>query len=130
MAMADESGNPYVFPLNFGFRDNVIYMHGAHQGKKIDILKKNPRVCINFSTDKILRYQNEQVACSWTMRYRSVLCYGTVEFIEDPDEKRIALDAIMAQYSDWQFTYNPPSIREVNCWKVNVSKIEGRIYGY
>ncbi len=130
IAMIDIHGNPYVIPLNFGFKDDVIYMHGASHGKKIDALKKNPGVCINFSLDHALRYQNEYVACSWGMKYRSVLCYGNAEFVVDTEEKVKALHIIMAQYSGNTFTFKPPSIREVNVWRVKVEKFEGRIYGY
>ena len=45
--MADEAG-PYIVPLNFGFSDDSLYFHSAHKGRKIDILKKNPRVCFEF----------------------------------------------------------------------------------
>lgn len=130
LAMTDDHGEPYVIPMNFGFRDDTIYMHGAQEGKKISILKNHPRVCIHFSTDHVLRYQSEEMACSWSMKYRSVLCYGTVEFILDEEVKRAALDIIMANYSDRQFHYNPPSLREVNCWKIRVERFDGRIYGY
>jgi nitroimidazol reductase NimA-like FMN-containing flavoprotein (pyridoxamine 5'-phosphate oxidase superfamily) len=130
LAMTDVTGKPYVIPLNFGFRDDVIYMHGAQKGKKIDALKMNPKVCINFSIDHVLRYQSEEVACSWSMKYRSVLCYGKAEFVEDPVEKTSALRIVMAQYSGNEFTFNPPSIREVSVWKIPVEKFEGRVYGY
>jgi len=130
LAMIDASGNPYAIPLNFGFKDDVIYMHGARQGKKINALKQNPGVCVNFSMDQVVRYQDETVACSWSMKYRSVLCYGNAEFIDDPEEKAAALNIIMAQYSGDKFIFNPPSIREVNVWKVAVERFEGRVYGY
>jgi nitroimidazol reductase NimA-like FMN-containing flavoprotein (pyridoxamine 5'-phosphate oxidase superfamily) len=130
LAMVDLEGKPYVLPMNFGFREDVIYLHGAQHGKKIDILKQHPEVCINFTTDHHLRYQNEQVACSWSMKYRSVLCYGQAEFIMKPEEKIEAFHIIMAQYAKGEFKFNPPSIREVNVWKVNVVKFEGRAYGY
>lgn len=130
LAMSDSDGNPYVIPMNFGYRDGIIYLHGAQKGKKIDILDKNSRVCINFSTDHFLRYQNEKVACSWSMRYRSILCYGRVEFIEDPEEKSRILDIIMSNYSQERFTYNLPSIKEVNTFLVKVERFEGRSFGY
>ena len=130
LAMTDLQGMPYVLPMNFGFRDRTIYLHGAAHGKKIDCLKAHPDVCINFSTDHLLRYQNEEVACSWSMRYRSVLAYGKAVFIETPEEKAAALDIIMRQYSDRSFRYNPPSIREVCCFKVPVERFEGRAFGY
>jgi hypothetical protein len=130
VAMVDPEGKPYVLPMNFGFRDHVIYLHGSQHGKKIDCLKNNPEVCINFSIDHELRYQNQQVACSWSMKYRSVLAYGVVEFIESPEEKVAALDIIMAQYTDSSFRYNPPSIKEVCCFKIKPVLFEGRAFGY
>jgi nitroimidazol reductase NimA-like FMN-containing flavoprotein (pyridoxamine 5'-phosphate oxidase superfamily) len=130
VAMVDPEGKPYLLPLNFGFRDGVIYLHGAQHGKKIDCLKNNPEVCINFSIDHALRYQNEEVACSWSMKYRSVLAYGRVEFIEDPEEKTAALDIVMSQYSGRPFRYNLPSVREVCCFRVKVARYEGRVFGY
>ena len=130
LAMIDTEGNPYVIPMNFGFLDGIIYLHGAGHGKKIDCLRKNPRVCINFSIDHELRYQSEQVACSWSMKYKSLLAYGAVEFIESTEEKPAALDIIMAQYSDRSFRYNPPSLKEVCCFRVKPDRIEGRAFGY
>jgi hypothetical protein len=130
LSLVDLEGKPYVIPMNFGFKDDVIYLHGAQHGKKIDILQQHPEVCINFTTDHVLRYQNEEVACSWSMKYRSVLCYGQAEFIIDPEEKIAAFHVVMAQYTKGEFKFNPPSIREVCVWKVRVSRFEGRAYGY
>ncbi len=130
LSMADIDGKPYVIPMNFGFKDDVIFLHGAQHGKKITILKQNPSVCINFTTDHVLRYQNEEVACSWSMKYRSVLCYGEVEFILDPEEKIAAFHIVMAQYTKGEFKFNPPSIREVCVWRVKVELFDGRAYGY
>ena len=130
VAMVDQQGNPYLVPMNFGFEEGVIYLHSSRSGKKIEILKNNPEVCIEFSTDYFLRYQNEDVACSWSMKYRSVLAYGRVTFIEDETEKVNHLNMIMRNYTPKDFKYNPPSIREVCCWKIVVEKFEGRIYGY
>lgn len=130
VAMVTPEGNPYLVPMNFGFEEDIIYLHSAQKGKKIDCLKNHPEACINFTTDQVLRYQNEEVACSWSMKYRSVLCYGRVEFIEDPEQKRKALDILMKQYSGRPFTYNDPSIREVSCWMVRVQRFDARVYGY
>jgi nitroimidazol reductase NimA-like FMN-containing flavoprotein (pyridoxamine 5'-phosphate oxidase superfamily) len=130
VAMVDPEGKPYLVPMNFGFEEGVIYLHSSRVGKKIGILKNNPEVCIEFSTDYLLRYQNENVACSWSMKYRSVLAYGKVTFIEDDQQKANHLDLIMKNYSPGEFKYNPPSIREVCCWKVNVERFEGRVFGH
>jgi uncharacterized protein len=130
IAMVDPEGKPYVIPMNFGFDGEFVYFHGSASGKKADVLKKNQDVCICFSTDHELRYVNEEVACSWSMRYRSVLVYGKAEFIEDTEEKIRCLNVVMAHYTDRPFEYNAPSIREVMVFRVKAEKIDGRVYGY
>lgn len=130
VSMIDIEGMPYVVPLNFGYENGVLYLHGAKEGKKIEALKHNPKVCVAFSTDHLLRYQHEQVACSWSMKYRSVLLYGEVEFINDEQERIDALNVMMRKYAKRDFKYNMPAVREVLPFKVVATKIEGRAYGY
>jgi len=130
LAMVDDNDVPYVLPMNFGLHEGNIYLHSAQTGKKISILRKRPQVCVSFSTDHELRYQSEQVACSYGMKYRSVLAHGKVEFIEDFDEKVKALNIIMQHYTGKDFKYSDPSIHEVLVWRVVVEKWEGRNYGY
>jgi nitroimidazol reductase NimA-like FMN-containing flavoprotein (pyridoxamine 5'-phosphate oxidase superfamily) len=116
--------------MNFGFDGETVYFHGSATGKKVDVLKNNPEVCISFSTDHELRYVNEEVACSWSMRYRSVLVYGKAEFVTDPEEKIKILNIVMAHYAERPFEYNAPAIREVMVFKVKAEKMDGRVYGY
>ena len=115
--MVDKENKPYVLPFNFGYKDGEIILHSAQQGKKIDILKNNNNVCVAFSTDYEMRYRDEHVACSYSWKYRSVLAYGKVEFITDFEKKVEALNAVMANYTQRDFKYNSPAVKDVNCWK-------------
>jgi uncharacterized protein len=130
VGMIDDSGFPYVVPFNFGYRDGIVYLHSSKIGQKIDILKNKPQVCIVFSTDHLLHSQSEQVACSYSMHYRSVQAFGEVEFIENREEKFEILNIIMANYTDRPFSYNEPSLREVCTFKVAVKRFSGKIFGY
>ncbi|NCC74527.1 MAG: pyridoxamine 5'-phosphate oxidase family protein [Sphingobacteriia bacterium] len=130
IAMVDDDQMPYVVPMNFGISNESIYLHSARTGKKITILRKRPQVCVCFSTDHQLRWQSEKVACSYSMKYRSVLAHGRVEFIEDHDEKMKALNTIMQHYTGRDFSYNLPAINEVMVYRVVVRKWEGRSYRY
>ncbi|MCF8367092.1 MAG: pyridoxamine 5'-phosphate oxidase family protein [Bacteroidales bacterium] len=130
VSMVDTHGMPYMVPMNFGLKDGIIYLHSAQTGRKIDILKTNPNVCVGFTNDHKLRWQNEDVACSYSMKYRSIRAYGTVRFIENEQQKIDALNIIMHKYTGKEFGYNAPSIREVLCWCVDVNKWEGKVYGY
>lgn len=42
---------PYVVPMNYGYRDNCLYLHSAKEGRKIDIIRENPNVCFEVDTD-------------------------------------------------------------------------------
>jgi len=128
LAMVD-GDKPYVLPFNFGFDNEMIYLHSDPKGKKIDILEKNPNVCLNFTTDTELFFRDEHVACSYGMKYKSVVVYGEVEFIEDYDEKVKAMNVIMKQYTKKEFSYNAPAIRNVKVFKVIIKEMTGKAYG-
>jgi nitroimidazol reductase NimA-like FMN-containing flavoprotein (pyridoxamine 5'-phosphate oxidase superfamily) len=130
LAMVDPEGKPYVLPMNFGYEDDHVYLHSAQTGLKVDILKQNPDVCVSFSADHKLRWVNEEVACSWGMSYRSVLAYGKVEFIDDYDKKEEALKVIMKNYSEMEFTFNAPAVKDVLVFRVKIEKLHGRAVGY
>ncbi len=130
MAMVDKDGNPYVLPMNFGYEDDYIYFHSARTGMKVDVLTNNPNICVSFSTDEQLKWVNEKVACSWGMKYRSVLAYGQVEFIDDFDEKEKALKVIMKNYSEIDFAFNAPAVKDVLVFRMKIEKLHGRALGY
>ncbi len=130
ISMVDPENMPYVIPMNFGYDGEYVYFHGAATGKKVDVLKNNPAVCISFSTDHELRYVNEEVACSWSMKYRSVLIYGNAEFVNDHEDKIRCLNVVMKHYANNEFEYSAPAVRDVMVFRVKVEKIEGRTYGY
>lgn len=89
---------PYVVPVSFGTEiingSVVIYFHCAKRGMKVDLLCKNPNVCIESDIfDKI-----EQTEQGITARYESVIGFGSCMLSEDPDEVRKGLEAIVAHY--------------------------------
>lgn len=131
IGMIDTNGNPYVLPFNFAWDGEYVFIHCAPDGKKIEALKSNPQVCLSFCCDLKMNYVNEDVACSWSMRYRSVLIYGQVEEINEYDEKVKILNLIMKKYSGKDdFKYNRPAVINVKVFRIAANKIEGRAYGY
>jgi len=121
---------PYVLAMNFGYEDQTLWLHCAKEGKKVDILKHNNKVCIEFDTDHKLFARNEQVACSWRFAYRSVLIHGNALFIEDYDEKIRGLKIFMKNYSDKEFDFSKPSVDNIHIIKVPVESITGRSFEY
>jgi nitroimidazol reductase NimA-like FMN-containing flavoprotein (pyridoxamine 5'-phosphate oxidase superfamily) len=127
LAMID-AGRPYLVPLCFGYDAGVLYFHSAPVGKKIDLLKKNRNVCFEFDADTMA--VPAETPCGWTMRYRSVVGSGTAGFVEDPDEKRAALDVIMRQYAEGKHVYSDASLRKTAVIKVEIREISGKKSGF
>lgn len=120
---------PYVIPMNFGYHNETIYLHSAPTGRVISCLELNPNICITFSTDHELAFQHPEVACSYRMKSKSVIAFGKVQFIDDLDKKREALNIIMKQYSDKEFHYNDPAVRNVKIWVVPVDEMTCKEFG-
>ena len=114
VGIVDMEGNPYVVPMNFGYEDGIIYLHSGPEGSKVEMLEHN---------------QHEKVASSYSMRSESAMCRGKVEFVEDMEEKRGALDIIMCHYTNNEFNYSDPAVRNVKVWKVPVDRMTGKVFG-
>jgi len=46
--------------VNFGYQDGKVYMHSAVEGKKLDIIRENPDVCLVFRPLGLLVYHQVQ----------------------------------------------------------------------
>jgi len=124
LAMCDE-GVPYIVPLCFGYKDRTLWFHSAKHGKKIGILKKNNRVCVEFDSDHEIR--SGESACKYSMKYRSVIAFGKASFIEDIEEKRKASDIIMGQYSSEEtFEYSDKALENILIIRVDIEDMTGK----
>jgi uncharacterized protein len=123
LAMSDEN-QPYVIPMSFGYQDGAVYFHCAPEGRKIEILRKNPRVCIEFDVD--CRLNAGDSPCKWGFSFQSAIAFGIAAFIEDPAEKQAALDIIMRQYSSDTFTYPESAVAKIAVIKVVVTELTGK----
>jgi nitroimidazol reductase NimA-like FMN-containing flavoprotein (pyridoxamine 5'-phosphate oxidase superfamily) len=119
---------PYIVPLCFGYADNALYFHTAREGKKIDILKKNNRVCFEVDCDHEL--VTDETPCKWSMKYRSVVGAGTASFIDDPESKRKALDIVMRHYAGQPSEYSPVNTDKMLIIKVEIESMTGKYSGW
>ena len=125
-----DGDKPYVLPFNFAYNDNTIYLHCDVKGLKLNLLQKNPQMCINFNTGNELFYRHKQVGCSWGMKYKSVNASGKVEFIDDYDTKYSIMKLFMQKYAGEDYEFSEPSIKNVVIMKIKVDEFTGKKYGY
>jgi len=120
-----DGGVPYVVPVNFGYDGRTVYVHTAREGRKLDIIRRHPRVCVEW--DRPGELVTAPKACGWTMRYRSVIAMGTVRILEDDAARRRALDRIMAQYGgEGEWTYGDAVLARTRLLAIELDEISGK----
>ena len=108
LAFTDDQA-PYIVPLNFGCvmaeGQRRFYFHGAHEGRKMELLRKHPMA--GFELDTNHQLHSAETACGYSYRFSSVIGTGRVSVVESREEKRFGLQTIMQHYCDraaWLFT--------------------------
>ncbi|MBH1941772.1 pyridoxamine 5'-phosphate oxidase family protein [Mobilitalea sibirica] len=119
---------PYILPLNFGYvyENDVIklYFHGAKEGKKLQLIKNNPKVA--FEMDCSHKLITGKKACDYTMEYESICGTGVIEIL-DEDQTEYALTQIMKQYSDqYSFEFDERYLKAVSVLQLTVKQINGK----
>jgi uncharacterized protein len=93
-------GEPYIVTLSFGYEWEgelpVLYFHCAREGRKLEAMRANPRVCFELDTGHEL--VTGPAPCSWGMKYASIVGYGTLSEVTDEAERKTGLDLIMRHY--------------------------------
>jgi uncharacterized protein len=130
LAMSEDD-HPYIVPLCFGYKDGNLYFHSAGEGKKLDILRVNKFVCFEMDIDHELVRAN--YPCESEMKYRSVIGFGQASFVDEVEEKRMALDIITCHYSEGDaqgaYAYPEQKIANTVIIKVNIENLTGKKFG-
>ncbi|WP_010262303.1 pyridoxamine 5'-phosphate oxidase family protein [Treponema primitia] len=125
-----EQNQPYIVPLNFGFEYNdgllTLYIHGAQEGKKVDILGRNSQVCFEMDGEHSLITGKE--AANYSFAYESIIGFGTAERLTGDAEKIRGLNALMKHQAgeDREFSYTEAQLRAVNVYRIRVNSFTGK----
>lgn len=123
----------YIVPLNFGYEEAdgkyVFYFHGAKAGRKAELIRRYAsapeRLRAGFELDgEAGLVDGGERACEYSMRYHSVIGSGCVAEVDDPAEKKRALDCIMAHYTDkaaWD--YPEAMLKAVGVFRLEAEKL-------
>jgi nitroimidazol reductase NimA-like FMN-containing flavoprotein (pyridoxamine 5'-phosphate oxidase superfamily) len=124
-----ENGIPYVVPMNYGYEGNCLYLHSAPEGRKIDIIRHNNLAAFCVYIDDVAVRGGS--ACKWTMKYRSVMGEGKIRLIEDPDQKREALQIIMRQQAGpGEYAFQSTGLDKVTVLRLDITQVSGKQSGY
>lgn len=104
LGIVDE-GAPYIVPMNmacdYDGEKLILYFHCAREGKKLELLRKNPR--IGFEMDREIALVEGNMPCQYSYRYESIIGSGHAQIVEDEQEKSKALASIMKHQTGKEF---------------------------
>ena len=115
-----DGDEPYVVPMNYGYTMEdgklTLYLHGAKRGRKLDLIRANPKVFFEMCCD-IVPFEGE-VACKYGITYASVMGRGIAEIVEDVEEKKFALSALMKTQTGKDFEFEDKMTTIVSIIKI------------
>ncbi len=123
LAIADQPA-PYLVSLNYGYDDRCLYFHSAADGRKISLLQEHPVVSFTVAIDGGV--VSAERACNWTNRFQSIVGHGIVTFMTEANDKRRALDLIMAQYGGIQGDYPAAALTATCVYKLEIQAMTGK----
>lgn len=88
-----DHGAPYVLTMSYGLDSSAtrMYFHAAHEGRKLDIIAREPRACATVVID------HGYTVGECEHPFESVVMDGTLRIVDSAEEKQLAMDTLIAQ---------------------------------
>ena len=123
---ADQEGQPYGVAVSHVVDGDKVYFHyAADVGRKIENIKVNHKVCMNFTSNTFVDQEN------YTHRYESVVAEGIAMIVEDREEKYHALQLIAKKYAPASFKdsddYILPKMDVTGVIRVDLETFSGKV---
>ena len=130
VAYADAEGLTIV-PLNFGFDYEydeatgklTLWFHSAPHGRKLDAIRAaaGGRLPVAFTMQTDCEVVAGRTTCNWGETFKSIGGNGTASLVENLDECRHGLQALMAQQAHMpNVEFTDAQVRSVTVWKIEV----------
>ncbi|MCQ2398752.1 MAG: pyridoxamine 5'-phosphate oxidase family protein [Sphaerochaetaceae bacterium] len=118
-----DGNEPYIVPMNYGytFEDGKLtfYVHSAPEGRKLDIIRKNPSCCAQLECDGALI--ESAIACKYGYSFYSLEGFGKALIVEDNREKIKALSLLMEEQTGRSFTFTEDMVSNVEVIRIECS---------
>ena len=130
MAIATGEDTPYCLPLSFVRAEKSLYFHCAKEGRKIDLLRTNPKVCVTFIGYDSPTYQAEDN--NFTTLFASAIVTGSAYEVTEDDEKIEALRALCKKLLSQAMTGDnfdraiQTSLPVTAVWRIDLEDISGK----
>ncbi|QQO10431.1 pyridoxamine 5'-phosphate oxidase family protein [Breznakiella homolactica] len=124
LATVGSDGFAYCVPVSIVRDGEWIYFHCAPEGRKIENLRYQPRVCISAVGETRIP-ENE-----FTTEYESAVVTGTAEEVINDEEKIHALRLLCLRYTPGNMAAFDEAIKRslgrTSVWKVPMESVSGK----
>lgn len=127
MALSTGEDIPYCLPLSFVRVGDDLYFHCAREGRKVDLLRRFPQVCVTFVGEDRPAFVPPAM---YTTYFQSVIVTGTASEVTRPEEKTAALRALCQKvtpdHMDGFEAAMEKSLAVTAVWKIHMEEISGK----
>ncbi len=127
-ALTTGEDTPYCLPLSFVRVGNSLYFHCAREGRKVELLKRCPRICITFVAQDD---PNFEVPNNYTTYFQSAVVIGRASEVTEPEEKAEALRALCRKLTPHDLGEGlekaiEKSLSVTAVWRVSMDQVTGK----
>jgi uncharacterized protein len=112
-----KGGQPYVVPMSYVYQDGRIYLHSRGNGKKVEYVTENPRVC--FQIDLLDKE-----------RWSSVIATGIARLSDSIEAKQKMFDAFTNKgqggHGGKKFSREELERMPMTIWEIEIEEMTGR----
>ena len=136
LATTSEDGNPYCVPISFARNEDKIYIHSAHQGTKIENIKKKQNVCMSFVGDIKIPFPDKDSSAGrkasevFTTEFESAIIFGTANILTDDEEKILGLRLLCEKYTPNNMYFFDDAVESglkiTNVIRIDIEDISGK----
>lgn len=124
LAMTAEDGSPYGLPVTIARGGRAIYFHSALEGRKVECLRRSPRVCLSCVGD------TRVPPGKFTTLFESAVIFGRAEAVTEDEEKIHALRLLCQRHTPDNMENFPRAIAKsldrTGIWRITVEEITGK----
>lgn len=132
LGLCDEEGM-FIIPVNFGYDIRIndgktelaLYIHGAGEGRKADLMRAGCKTAIEMDCGHELI--TGDYTCSYSFAYRSLMGNGLVRQLTDGQEKRYGLSRIMEHLAPGEeIDFTPEVMERTSVFRIDVTSFTGK----
>ena len=121
-----DGDQPYVVPLNYVYAEGCIYLHCASEGRKLDLIRANNKVCFEMEIVDPNIVKNGEQPCDWGTRFQSVIGSGRAVLLTEPEDKKNALKAIVGRFDDRDLSFHPGDFSATTVIRIDILEMAGK----